>query len=194
MLDLEFHDIRSSNNLWEEIYKIAREDRSHLLWENYQKIELDDYETMIVTTCQGIPASFQGIYNKGRWPSNVSRFCNRAYINPYFRKLGQGLEITWRNIQYTLDNYERWNKQVLFISRGVQYNNPNVSLTKFKKFVEFLIKNTGYNLIYDDKLYQCCSKNCRECYQFSVWYDPNNLKNSLNIPSVTVSEWQNLSS
>lgn len=194
MLDLKFYNITNTNALWEEIYKIAREDKTHELWRNYQKINLDDYESMVLTTCDGIPASFQGIYNNGRWPSEVSRFCNRAYINPYFRKQGKGLEITWRNIKYTLDNYDRWGKNVLFISRGVQYMDPIISWKKFEKFVEFLVKNTGYNLVYDNKLYQCCPSSCKDCYQFCVWYDPMNLKNSLNIPRITASEWLNLSS
>lgn len=194
MIDLQFYNIKESNDLWENIYDIARKDQDHLLWENYQKIDLSTYENMIVTTSYGKPASFQGVYNNGRWPENVSRFCNRAYINPEFRKLGLGLEITWRNIKYTLDNYDSWGKDVLFISRGVQYDNPHISWKKFEKFVKFLIKNTGYNLVYDNKLYQCCPSKCKDCYQFCVWYDPKNLKNSLNIASVTIDEWLFLSS
>jgi hypothetical protein len=189
MLDLRFHDLNTSSSAWEEIYKIAREDRSHLLWENYQNIDITQYETMVVTTCEDRPASFQGIYNRGRWPENVSRFCNRAYINPYFRNQGHGLEITWRNINYTLDNYNKWNKDVLFISRGVQYDNVEVSWLKFKKFCQFLIEKTGYNLQFDDKLYQCCPKLCKDCYQFCVWYDPKDLRKSLEIASVSKEQW-----
>ena len=189
MLNLQFHNLTSSTELWKEIYHIAKEDHSHLLWENYQNIDLSQYETMVVTTCDDIPASFQGIYNNGRWPENVSRFCNRAYINPYFRNLGQGLEITWRNIKYTLDNYERWNKDVLFISRGVQYNNVEISYKKFQKFCEFLIEKTGYDLYYDDKLYQCCPMLCKDCYQFCVWYDPKKLLKTLEIHSISGSDW-----
>lgn len=192
MLDLNFHDLNTSTDIWEEIYSIAQEDQSHLLWQNYQNIDITQYETMVVTTCAGKPASFQGIYNNGRWPDNVARFCNRAYINPYFRKLGQGLEITWRNIKYTLDNYEKWGKDVLFISRGVQYDNAAVSFKKFEKFCEFLIEKTGYDLYYDDKLYQCCPTNCKDCYQFCVWYDPKNIKNTLKIDSITIQQWTSL--
>lgn len=189
MLDLQFHNLTTSNSIWEEIYKIAREDRSHLLWENYQNIDITQYETMVVTTCEGKPASFQGIYNQDRWPKNVSRFCNRAYINPYFRDRGHGLEITWRNIKYTLDNYDKWNKDVLFISRGVQYDNAEISYKKFQKFCEFLIEKTGYQLVYDDRLYQCCPKSCKDCYQFCVWYDPKELRKSLEIASVSKEQW-----
>lgn len=189
MLELQFHNLTTSNSTWEEIYKIARDDRSHILWENYQNIDITQYETMVVTTCEGKPASFQGIYNQGRWPTNVSRFCNRAYINPYFRAQGHGLEITWRNIKYTLDNYDKWNKDVLFISRGVQYDNAEISYKKFQKFCEFLIEKTGYQLVYDDKLYQCCPKSCKDCYQFCVWYDPKNCKNTLEIANVSIEQW-----
>jgi len=192
MLDLKFYQLTASSKQWEAIYKIAREDVGHGLWENYQHIDLNTYECMILTELDGIPASFQGIYNNGRWPANVSRFCNRAYINPYFRNQGLGLEITWQNVKYTLDNYERWGKDVLFISRGVQYHNVDVSWRKFKKFCEFLIKNTGYNLVYDDRLYQCCPSSCKDCYQFCVWYDPLNIKNDLSIHSLSQDEWNNL--
>jgi len=192
MLELKFYNLKEPTPAWEEIYKIAQEDRDHPLWENYQTIDLKTYETMVLTTCGGLPASFQGIYNNGRWPENVSRFCNRAYINPYFRQSGHGLEITWRNVKYTLDNYYQWKKDVLFISRGVQYDNVQVSWKKFQKFCEFLIKNTGYNLVYDDRLYQCCPSECKDCYQFSVWYDPLEVRKSLDIKSISQKEWAEL--
>lgn len=174
---------------WQTIYKIAQYDNTHNLWKNYQSIDVETYEHMIVNIRDGIPAAFHGIYNNGRWPDNVSRFCNRAYINPYFRDLGQGLEITCKNIKYVLDNYNQWNKDVLFISRGVQYDNAQVSWRKFQKFCNFLIDKTGYNLIYDDRLYQCCPSACKDCYQFCVWFDPKNLKNALNIHNISIEDW-----
>jgi hypothetical protein len=174
---------------WLSIYMIAQEDQTHWLWENYQKIDLDTYEHMIVNLRNNEPAAFHGIYNNGRWPKNVSRICNRAYINPKFRDLGEGLEITWKNIKYVLDNYNIWNKEVLFISRGVQYDNIEVSWKKFQKFCKFLIKNTGYELKWDNRLYQCCLSECKDCYQFAVWYDPKNLRDSLEIKSISQQEW-----
>ena len=189
MLELEFHNLTRSNDLWQEIYDVAKNDQSHALWENYQEIDIEQYETMIVTTCQGKPASFQGIYNQGRWPNNVSRFCNRAYINPHFRNLGAGLEITWRNVKYTLDHYDSWNKDILFISRGVQYDNIETSFKKFEKFCKFLIEKTGYKLDYDDRLYQCCPKFCKDCYQFCVWYDPKDLRKSTEIAQISMQQW-----
>lgn len=188
----EYKVIQHSTPEWEEIYAIAQNDKTHWLWENYQTIDLATYEHMVVNIRNGRPAAFHGIYNNGRWPKNVSRFCNRAYINPYFRDLGQGLEITHKNIKFVLDNYDTWDKEVLFISRGVQYDNVEVSWKKFQKFCDFLIKNTGYNLVYDDRLYQCCPAACKDCYQFCVWYDPKNIKNSLNIHSLSKDEWKNL--
>jgi hypothetical protein len=177
---------------WLSIYKIAQEDQTHWLWENYQKIDLGTYEHMIVNLRNNESAAFHGIYNNGRWPKNVSRFCNRAYINPKFRDLGEGLEITWKNIKYVLDNYDTWNKEVLFISRGVQYDNIEVSWKKFQKFCKFLIKNTGHDLKWDDRLYQCCASECKDCYQFAVWYDPKNLKDGLEIKSISQQEWMAL--
>jgi hypothetical protein len=177
---------------WQRIYQIARNDKSHELWQNYQKINLDEYEHMLVNMRDDVPVSFHGIYNNGRWPSNFSRFCNRAYINPKFRDLGEGLEITWKNIKYVLDNYNTWNKEVLFISRGVQYDNIEVSWKKFQKFCKFLIKNTGHDLTWDDRLYQCCASECKDCYQFAVWYDPKNLKDGLEIKSISQQEWMAL--
>jgi hypothetical protein len=177
---------------WQDIYKIAQQDNTHNLWKNYQSIDITTYEHMIFNMRDGVPAAFHGIYNNGRWPENVSRICNRAYINPHFRDLGQGLEITHKNIKYVLDNYDSWGKDVLFISRGVQYNNAKVSWRKFEKFCKFLIEKTGYNLTYDSNLYQCCPSECKDCYQFCVWYDPKNLKNSLNIQQMPIEQWQQL--
>ena len=188
----EYRVIQSSTPEWEEIYAIAQQDKEHWLWENYQNIDLADYEHMIVNVRDDIPAAFHGIYNNGRWPSNISRICNRAYINPHFRNLGQGLEITSKNIKFVLDNYEKWNKDILFISRGVQYNNIDISWQKFEKFCKFLQKTVGYELVYDSYLYQCCPKQCKDCYQFCVWYDPQNLRNDLDIKRITKDHWNTL--
>jgi hypothetical protein len=187
-----YQTLHDSTAEWEEIYAIAQADKSHGLWENYQKINLADYEAMIVNIRDGQPAAFHGVYNNGRWPSNVSRICNRAYITPYFRNLGQGLEITSKNIKYALDNYEQWGKDVLFISRGVQYDNPEVSYKKFVKFCKFLEKTTGYTLEYDDWLYQCCPSKCKDCFQFCVWYDPKGLRKTLEIPKINKDHWTHL--
>jgi hypothetical protein len=177
---------------WEYIYRIARNDKSHELWQNYQDIDLDTYEHMIVYMRDNIPSGFHGIYNNGRWPNNVSRICNRAYLQKYNRDLGQGLDITGDNIIYVLDNYDKWNKDILFISRGVQYDNPKVSYKKFKSFCKFLTDYTGYNLTYDDRLYSCCDSHCKECYQFCVWYDPKNIRDILDIKNISIDEWSNL--
>lgn len=189
MTDL-YKTINESDLDWKIIEEIAKNDRSHWLWENYQDFDLNSYEHMIVNVRDQIPAAFHGIYNNGRWPDNVSRFCNRAYINPYFRNRNEGLEITWKNIKYVLDNYSQWNKDVLFISRGVQYNNAEISWRKFNKFCIFLVKKTGYNLQWDDFLYQCCCNQSKDCYQFCVWYDPKDIKNTVNIPKISQKDWK----
>ena len=177
---------------WEKIYDIARNDKSHPLWENYQNIDLKEYEAMIINVRDDIPAAFHGVYNNGRWPHNVARICNRAYINPYFRDLGQGLKITSENIRYVVNLYQFWEKDVLFISRGVQYSNPEVSWKKFQKFAKYVTETTGHNFVYDDRLYQCCDAECKECYQFALWYDPKNIRHTLDIKSITQEQWKNL--
>lgn len=185
-----YKQVNADDADWQIIKEIAKNDKSHSLWQNYQNFDLASYEHMIVNVREGIPAAFHGVYNNGRWPENVSRFCNRAYINPYFRQLGHGLEITWRNIKYTIDNYDLWSKDVLFISRGVQYDNPEVSWQKFNKFCIFLVEKTGYDLKWDDFLYQCCGNKSKDCYQFCVWYDPKDIKNALNIPKISQKDWK----
>jgi hypothetical protein len=73
----------------------------------------------------------------------------------------------------------------------VQYDNVEISWKKFEKFVKFLRTSTGYlNLIYDDKLYKCCSSGCKDCYQFAVWYNPKNIK--IDIDSISQVDWKNL--
>jgi len=190
MKDLQI-TVTTDSPEWQSIYKIAQNDRSHNLWENYQKINLDEYEHMIVNTLDDIPVSFHGIYNNGRWPSNFSRFCNRAFIVPEYRENKSGLRITSNAIKYVLDNYDDWGKDVLFITRGVQYDNVEISWKKFEKFVQFLKNTTGYtDLTYNDRLYKCCKSGCKECYQFAVWYNPLGVSNS--IPSISMTTWANL--
>jgi hypothetical protein len=189
MVDL-YKTVENNDFDWKIIEEIAKNDKSHCLWENYQNVNLINYEHMIVNVRDQIPAAFHGIYNNGRWPRNISRFCNRAYINPYFRNRGEGLEITWKNIKFVLDNYERWSKDVLFISRGVQYDNVEISWKKFNKFCIFLVEKTGYELKWDDFLYQCCPAQSKDCYQFCVWYDPKNIRNRLEISKIDKNSWK----
>lgn len=177
---------------WEELYEIARNDQTHPLWSNYQEFDLSEYQAMIIYIRDNIPAAFHGVYNNGRWPNNVARICNRAYINPYFRDLGQGLEITSTNIKYVIDLYDLWKRDVLFISRGVQYDNVEVSYSKFVKFAKFVSESTGHTFTYDDKLYQCVPAEGKECYQFALWYDPKGIRNTLNIKSISQEQWKNL--
>ena len=186
----DYKVIQSSTPEWEEIYAVAQQDTEHLLWENYQTIKLEEYDYMILYMNNNTPAGFHGIYNNGRWPENISRICNRAYLAPYYRKLGEGPEITSNNIKFVLDNYNQWDKDVLFISRGVQYDNVGITWRKFEKFCKFLEKTVGHKLVYDNYLYQCCSTECKDCYQFCVWYDPKGLKNSLDINRITQEEWK----
>lgn len=185
----EYITVHNMDPTWLSIYKTAQEDHTHPLWENYQSIDIDTYEHMIVNVRDNTPVAFHGIYNNNRWPSNVSRICNRAYIHPTNRQLNQGLTITADNIKYVLNNYDKWNKDVLFISRGVQYDNPQVSYKKFVKFVKYIEKYTGYKLEYDDRLYSCCPTECKDCYQFCVWYDPKHIKHTLDIPSMFIDDW-----
>lgn len=190
MLQNEYRLVTSENlSDWEHIYEVARNDKSHGLWENYQNIDLSTYEHMILYVRDNIVSGFHGIFNNNRWPSNVSRICNRAYLNSENRLQGNGLAITSDNIKYVLNNYDKWNKDVLFISRNVQYNNPELSFRKFKKFVQFLERSTGYKLEYDDRLYSCCNSMCKDCYQFCVWYDPKHIRHTLDIPSLSISDW-----
>lgn len=183
--------IKEATVEWDILYSIAQNDTTHQLYKNYQKINLAEYEYMIVNIRNEIPAAFHGVFNNGRWPKNFSRICNRAYINPYFRKLNQGLQITSENIKFVLDNYLQWDKDVLFITRGVQYDNAQISWKKFEKFVKFLRKTTDYNdLTYDNRLYKCCESGNRDCYQFAVWYNPRSVINE--IPSITIDEWNRL--
>jgi len=188
----EYLIVEESSPEWQEIYRISQLDKTHPLWQNYQNIKLSDYDYMIVNVRNGVPAAFHGIYNNGRWPENTSRICNRAYINPYFRNAGQGLEITANNIKYVLDNYKRWDKDILFISRGVQYENVEISWRKFQKFCDFVIKKTNYDLKFDHHLYKCCPNESRDCYQFCLWYDPNSLKNHDSIPKISQKLWKEL--
>ena len=187
---IEYLSVTNNSPEWLDIYKTAQEDKTHLLWKNYQNIDLNTYEQMIVNVRDNIPVAFHGIYNNNRFPENVSRICNRAYIHPKNRALNQGLTITGDNIKYVLDNYDKWGKDVLFISRGVQYDNPEISYRKFVKFVKFVTEFTGYKLEFDDRLYSCCPSECKDCYQFCVWYDPKNIRHTLDMPSIFMDDWK----
>ena len=67
------------------------------------------------------------------------------------RKLQQGLEITADNIKFVLDNYEKWNKDMLFISRGVQYDDAAVSYKKFVNFAKRLFESLKNLFGFDNK-------------------------------------------
>lgn len=174
---------------WKEISEIARNDQSHSLWKNYQNIKPSDYEYMVVCVYDDIPSGFYGIFNDGRWPSNVSRMFNRTYLKPDIREYPHGPLKGARALKYTLDNFDKWGKDILFVSRGVQYDDPDVSWKKLRRFVDFLIDKTGYPLELDQYLYRCCLKPKRSCYQYIIWYDPKSLRHEIDIPKITKEEW-----
>jgi hypothetical protein len=176
-----------STEAWETIYKTAREDVDNPLHSNYTNINLQDYERMIIHMDGTTPAAFHGIYNNGRWQSNVSRVCNRMYTARPYRDVMS--TIAGDSARYDFANYELWGKDVLFISRGIQYDNVEISFKKFHKFVAWLERVTDVKLAYDEYLYSCCSANCRDCYQFCVWYDPKNMRDTLDIPRITWDEF-----
>jgi len=183
----KFISVTTDSPEWVEIYQRAREDKTHLLWENYQSINLNDYEQMLVQIRDNKPISFHGIYNNGRWPSNISRVCNRLYTVPEYRDLN--CSTTGDSIKFDCDNYSKWNKDVLMISRGIQYNDIETSYKKFALSVRWARKYTGYDWVHDDRLYQCCNSHCKDCFQFVLWYDPKNIRHTLAIPSITQTEW-----
>jgi hypothetical protein len=184
----KFISVNTDSPEWLEISQIAREDKSHFLWENYQSFKLDEYEQMLVQIKDNKPISFHGIYNNGRWPTNVSRVCNRLYTVPEYRDIN--CTTTGDAIKYDCDNYLKWGKDVLMISRGIQYNDIETSYKKFALSVRWARKYSGYDWVHDDRLYQCCSNRCKDCFQFVLWYDPKNIRHTLGIPSISINEWK----
>jgi len=185
--------ITTPTDEWLTVSTMAEQDESHLLNKNYKGINLEDHEYMIIYKIDDKPAGFHGIYNNGRWPKNISRFCNRAWLAPEYRHPIEGAFVTARNIKFILDRYDTWGKDVLFISRGIQYNDPEISWNKFKKFCKFFIRHSGYEMHYDSRLYRCCSNNTRDCFQFCIWYDPKGIRSTLDIESISIEEWKILS-
>lgn len=171
----EFIIVSNKDAIWKEIYTIAQSDYSHPLWKNYQEINLDDYIVMIVYTIDGRPAGFSGVYNNPDiWPSNFARFGNRTYIAPRFRSAG-ATDILYKNFKYVLDNYDKWEVDVLFFSIEL-HNDPKSEFNKFKFYNKYNEKKTGYRLEFDDRIYQCCNSYHPKCYHFCSWYNPKNLK------------------
>jgi len=175
---------------WQDIYLQAQTDKSHNLWRNYQNIKVSDYEHMIIQLRDNTPISFHGIYNNGRWPNNVSRVCNRLYTLPAYRDIN--CTTTGNAIKFDCDNYNKWNKDVLFISRGIQYDNIETTYKKFILSVRWARKYSGYNWVYDDRLYQTYNPACKDSYQFCLWYDPKNVRDKLDIPNISIDEWKQL--
>lgn len=182
----------NDNVKWQEIYKIAQQDHGHRLWQNYQNIDLSDYEHMILLLENDVPIGFAGIYNDGRWPLNISRMFSRTYLKSNKRKYPHGPIMAAYSIKFILDNFDRWGKDAMFTSRGVQYNDPIISWESANKLGKFFSKRTGYDLITDPVLYQCCPKETRSCYQYCIWYDPQQIRKKLDIPNITKMQWLTL--
>lgn len=185
-----FISVTEENLYWQEIYDIAKNDKLHNLHKNYTDIDLNEYEHMIVHLHNEKPISFHGIYNNNRWPNNISRVCNRLYTLPEYRD--NLCTTTGMAIKFDCDNYDKWNKDILIISRGCQYNDIDTTYKKFSLSVRWANKYTGYNWVHDDKLYKCCGNNTPDCFQFILWYDPKNLRQTIDIPYLTIEEYKKL--
>lgn len=169
-----FSIVQNNDDLWQKIYSIAQSDHEQKLWRNYQQIDLDDYIAMIVYAVNDQPVGFSGIYNNPDiWPDNVARFGNRTYIVPEHRSKG-GTSILYKNFQYILDNYYRWGVDVLFFSVEL-YNDPDREYRKFELYNKYYSKKTGFQLTFDDRIYQCCKTEKKKCYHFCSFYNPKNI-------------------
>ena len=183
--------VNDSSPEWQYLYDIAKNDKDHELAGNYQNIKCVDYDQMIMILKDDKPIVFLGNYNNGRWPNNVSRMCTRTYTHPDYRK-NTNSEVISTFLKATLDRYDEWGKDILFISRGIQYDNVEVSWKKFQQFGKYIPRIAGYTMTFDDKLYKCCPSDTKDCYQFCLWYDPKNIRHTLDIPYITMDEWKQL--
>jgi len=184
--------VDEQSQYWQDIYLRAQNDKSHELWKNYQKINLSEYEHMIVHLRNEKPISFHGIYNNGRWPTNVSRAVTRLYTVPEHRDI---LCTTMGDsMKFDADNFNLWGKTAIFVSKNVQYNNSEISYKKFSQGVRLAKKYTGHDWVHNDRLYQCCNNPTKDCYQFLMWFDPNNRRHTIDIPSLSIGEWKQLKS
>jgi hypothetical protein len=183
----KFIFVDEDNEHWKTISSIAKQDTSHHLWQNYQNFNLSEYEYMVVQLRDDKPISFHGIYNNGRWPQNVSRVCNRLYTVPEHRDIL--CTTTGDAIKFACDNYDFWGKDVLMISRGCQYDDIETTYKKFQLSVRWCNKYTGYKWEFDGRLYKCCNNESKDCYQFVLWYDPKQIRYSLNIKSISRQDW-----
>lgn len=183
-----FTIVQNNDSLWQKIYSIAQADHDQKLWRNYQKIDVNDYVAMIVYSIDNKPVGFSGIYNNPEiWPPNVARFGNRTYIIPEYRSEG-GTSILYKNFKYILDNYEQWGIDVLFFSVEL-YKDPDREYKKFELYNKYYFKKTGFELQYNDRIYQCCNYKNKKCYHFCSWYDPQNTNAHKAIQSYSKDAW-----
>jgi hypothetical protein len=181
---------------FEKIRELCLEERNWLS-KNYTKdtLKISDHTGFVVvfTKDTNEPVIMGGVFNDGRYPSNVGRMCNRLYVFPKFRTnartMVDGCIMVHEHVVKPLmavNNYDSY-----FITmqnrphRGgkrwwdVWKNAMNAASN------DFWLHGNGY--------IQTCNANVQQCWQNFVYHDLTlDTFAKWNPKLITDEEWQNL--
>lgn len=160
-----------SNSEFEEVRDLCLQE-DNWLRHNYThenlKIEEHSGYGVLYQTSTGKPMVMAGIFNDGRYPSNVAKQINRLYTFPDFRMTASDMTDGFRCTCKLIDALEEVNDyEVYLITMQNRPGRPNKGFWKvWCKHME-IASNNAWTL--GQGYIQTCPWNVQKCWQNYVW-------------------------
>jgi len=184
-----------SNSEFEEIRTLCLQE-DNWLKHNYikenLKIEEHSGYGVIFQTSTGEPMVMGGVFNDGRYPSNVAKMINRLYTFPKFRMthtdMTDGFRVTCKLIDELVDINDF---ECYLITMQNRANRPSKAWwTTWVKHME-LASNNSWTL--GNGYIQTCPHNVQKCWQNFVYRDiTSNAFNNWKPEIITHDQWASL--
>lgn len=171
--DLECKIFYNSDSQFEEVRNICLQE-DNWLKTNYTKenliVEEHSGYGVIFKSSTGQPMVMGGVFNDGRYPSNVARHLNRLYTFPDFRMKRTEMVDAFRVACVLVDELKKVNNYEVYIS--TMQNRPR---RKTHGFWNVWVKNmqqasnNAWNT--NDNYIQACPWDVQKCWQHFVWQE-----------------------
>jgi hypothetical protein len=137
------------------------------------------------------PIVMGGVFNDGRWPSNIARMLNRAYVFPYMRR---------KSIRQLIAGYEMLHDHMIFplISQNnfdsyfiTMQNRDKKDTKEWWNVWKYTFNKGGNNFWTESSGYvQTCPHMVQKCWQNFIYKEL--VPNTFNLSVLSQQEWEHL--